>query len=77
MDPKKYTLTWQLHSDYLSNIMREMMASEDFTDVTLVTDETLSLQQPVQLEWIFLDLADCQISTTEWIPNRWYFDADA
>ena len=44
MDPKKYTLTWQLHSDYLSNIMREMMASEDFTDVTLVTDDMKTIK---------------------------------
>ena len=32
------------NSDYLSNIMREMIASEDFTDVTLVTDDKKTIK---------------------------------
>ena len=40
MHPDKYTLTWHSHPDYLREMMREMMTSDDFTDVTLlVTDD--------------------------------------
>ena len=40
MHPDKYTLTWYTHPDYLREMMREMMTSDDFTDVTLlVTDD--------------------------------------
>ena len=44
MHPEKYTLTWHSHSDYLREMMREMMTSDDFTDVTLVTDDKKTIK---------------------------------
>ena len=39
MDQEKYTLTWHTYPDHLRGMMNEMMMSEDFADVTLVTDD--------------------------------------
>ena len=44
MHPDKYTLTWHSHPDYLREMMHEMMASDDFTDVTLVTDDKKTIK---------------------------------
>ena len=44
MHPDKYTLTWHSHPDYLREMMREMMTSDDFTDVTLVTDDKKTIK---------------------------------
>ena len=48
MHPDKYTLTWHSHPDYLREIMREMMTSDDFTDVTLVTDDKKTIKASLQ-----------------------------
>ena len=39
MHDKKCTLTWHTYPDHLRGMMREMMTSEDFADVTLVCDD--------------------------------------
>ena len=39
MDQEKHTLTWHTYSEHLQRTMREMMVSDNFTDVTLVTDD--------------------------------------
>ena len=44
MDPEKYSLKWRSHSDHLMNIMREMMMNEEFSDVTLVTEDKKHLK---------------------------------
>ena len=45
MHPENYTLTWwHSYPDFLREIMREMMTSEDFTDVTLVTDDKKTIK---------------------------------
>ena len=36
---KKYSLTWQTYSDHLKSMMKELMMNEDFSDVTLVTED--------------------------------------
>ena len=53
MHPEKYTLTWHSHPDYLREMMREMMTSDDFTDVTLVTDDkkTIKAHRNVLKNW--------------------------
>ena len=43
MHPEKYNLTWHSHPDYLREMMREMMTSDDFTDVTLVTEDKMTI----------------------------------
>ena len=38
MNSEKYCLTWYAYSDHLKDMMKEMM-NDDFTDVTLVTED--------------------------------------
>ena len=44
MDEEKYTLTWHTYPDHLRGMMREMMASEDIADVTLVTEDKMQIR---------------------------------
>ena len=46
MDQEKYTLKWkwQGYPDHLRGMMQEMMTSENFTDVTLVTDDKKAIK---------------------------------
>ena len=39
MDVGKYNLTWNDYPDHLRGLMHDLMVSEDFADVTLVTDD--------------------------------------
>ena len=39
MHQEKYSLTWQTYSDHLKSMMKELMMNEDFSDVTLVTED--------------------------------------
>ena len=36
---EKYTLTWHSYSDHLREALKEMMTTNEFSDVTLVTDD--------------------------------------
>ena len=36
---EKYTLTWHTYPDHLRDIMKDMMTSDSFTDVTLISDD--------------------------------------
>ena len=44
MDQEKYALTWHKYPDHLRGMMREMMTSGDFADVTLVCDDKKTLK---------------------------------
>ena len=39
MHQEKYSLTWHTYSDHLKSMMKELMMNEDFSDVTLVTED--------------------------------------
>ena len=39
MAQEKYSLTWHTYSDHLKGMMKELMMNEEFSDVTLVTDD--------------------------------------
>ena len=39
MDKEKFTLTWHAYPDHLRVLMHDMVVSEDFADVTLVSDD--------------------------------------
>ena len=39
MHQEKYTLTWHTYSDHLKSMMKDLMMNEDFSDVTLVTED--------------------------------------
>ena len=44
MDQDKYTLTWHAFPDHLRGVMKAMMTSEDFADVTLVSDDKKTIK---------------------------------
>ena len=44
MDVEKYNLTWNEYPDHLRALMHDLMVSEDFADVTLVTDDKKKLR---------------------------------
>ena len=39
MHPEMYSVTWPTYSDHLKIMMKELMMNEDFSDVTLVTED--------------------------------------
>ena len=39
MHQEKYSLTWHSYSDHLKSMMKDLMMNEDFSDVTLVTED--------------------------------------
>ena len=41
---EKYNLTWHTYSDHLRDMMKEMMTSGDFADVTLVFDDKIKIK---------------------------------
>ena len=44
MHPEKYSLTWPTYPDHLKSMMKELMMNEDFSDVTLVTEDKKHLK---------------------------------
>ena len=38
-DTMQYTLQWNSYSDHLRKVLREMMTTNEFADVTIVTDD--------------------------------------
>ena len=41
---EKYNLTWHSHADHWRDTLKELMTSEEFADVTLVTDDKKQFQ---------------------------------
>ena len=39
MHQEKYCLTWNAYSVHLRDMMKELMKSDDFADITLVTED--------------------------------------
>ena len=39
MNQEKYNITWQNYTDHLKSMMKDLMINEDFSDVTLVTED--------------------------------------
>ena len=39
MHQEKYSLTWHTYSDHLKSMMKELMMNEEFSDVTLVSED--------------------------------------
>ena len=42
---EKCSLTWHTYSDHLKIMMKEFMMNEDFSDVTLVTEDKQALRR--------------------------------
>ena len=49
MHPEKYSLTWHAYSDHLKCMMKEMMMNEDFSDVTLVTEDKKQMKANINI----------------------------
>ena len=39
MNQEKFNLTWHTYTDHLREMLHNMMSSEEFTDVTLVSED--------------------------------------
>ena len=49
MHPEKYSLTWHTYSDHLKSMMKELMMNEDFSDVTLVTEDKKHIKANINI----------------------------
>ena len=49
MHPEKYSLTWHTYSDHLKSMMKELMTNEDFSDVTLVTEDKKQMKANINI----------------------------
>ena len=49
MHQEKYSLTWHTYSDHLKSMMKELMTNEDFSDVTLVTEDKKHIKANINI----------------------------
>ena len=49
MHQEKYTLTWHTYSDHLKNMMKELMMNEEYSDVTLVTEDKKQIKANISI----------------------------
>ena len=49
MHQDKYSLTWKSYSDHLRSMMKELMMNEDFSDVTLVTEDKKHIKANINI----------------------------
>ncbi len=49
MHQEKYSLIWQTYLDHLKNMMKELMMNEDYSDVTLVTEDKKYIKANVNI----------------------------
>ena len=49
MDHKKCSLTWHSYSDHLKSMMKEFIMNEDFSDVTLVTEDKKKIKANISI----------------------------
>ena len=49
MQQEKYSLSWESYSDHLKSMMREMMMNEDYSDVTLVTEDKKEIKANINI----------------------------
>ena len=49
MHQEKYSLTWHTYSDHLKSMMKELMMNEDFSDVTLVTEDKKQIKANISI----------------------------
>ena len=39
MHQEKYSLAWHAYTDHLKSMMKDLMMNEDFSDITIVTED--------------------------------------
>ena len=49
MHQEKYCLTWPSYSDHLRSMMKELMINEDFSDLTLVTEDKKQIKANINI----------------------------
>ena len=49
MNQGKYSVTWHTYSDHLKTMMKELMMNEDFSDVTLVTEDKKQIHANINI----------------------------
>ena len=49
MHQSKYSLTWDSYSDHLNNMMKDLMLNEDFSNVTLVTEDKKHIKANIHI----------------------------
>ena len=49
MNQEKCSLTWHTYSDHLKNMMKDLMMNEDFSDVTLVTEDKKQIKANINI----------------------------
>ena len=49
MHQEKYSLTWHTYSDHLRSMMKELMMNEDFSDITLVTEDKKHIKANINI----------------------------
>ena len=49
MHQEKYNLKWHSYSDHLKNMMKTLMMNEDFSDVTLVTEDKKQIKANISI----------------------------
>ena len=49
MDQEKYSLTWHAYTDHLKTMMKELMMNEDYSDVTLVTEDKRQIKANINI----------------------------
>ena len=49
MHQENYSLKWHAYSDHLKTMMKEMMMNEDFSDVTLVTEDKKHIKANINI----------------------------
>ena len=49
MHQEKYSLKWHTYSDHLKSMMKELMMNEDFSDVTLVTEDKKQIRANISI----------------------------
>ena len=49
MHQEKYSLKWHTYSDHLKSMMKGLMMNEDFSDVTLVTEDKKQIKANINI----------------------------
>ena len=49
MHQEKYSLAWQTYSDHLKSMMKELMMNDEFSDVTLVTEDNKQMKANINI----------------------------
>ena len=67
MNQEKYSLTWHSYSDHLKSMMKEFMMNEDFSDLTLVTEDKKQIRANINVLSVCSPVFKERTTSTEYI----------